>query len=188
VRVTPAVPVQVSVVISFSGVGIDVGSIVGDTVGVESDVSSVVAAGTGVVVAVAVGLVVGVGVAFSFVVGVAVTFTVGVAVGSFVGQGVSVAVGVTGVPPEELLLLLLPPDDDEDHAEPPELLVSTTFENIPTIAFTIPGPGSPGAPIVLFSVAFVVLSIVRETTASFTITGFISVELFNPPVSNPPVA
>ncbi|WP_155937262.1 hypothetical protein [Methanoculleus sp. MH98A] len=145
-----------------------------------------VAVGVGVVVAV--GLVVGVGVAVSFVVGVAVTFTVEVVVGSVVGQDVSVAVGVTVVPPEELLLLLLPPDDDEDRTEPPELLISTTFENTPTIAFTIPGPGSPGAPTVLFSVAFVVLSIVSETTASFTITEFISVESFNSPVSNPPVA
>ncbi|WP_243669955.1 hypothetical protein [Methanoculleus chikugoensis] len=123
------------------------------------------------------------GIAVSFAVGVAVTVTVGgVAVGLVVGQGVFVAVGVTGVPSEELLLLLPPPDDDEDHAQPPELRVSTTFENIPKIAFTILGPpGSPSASTVLFSAASVVLSIVRETIASFTITEFISAESFNLP-------
>ncbi|BBL69039.1 hypothetical protein MchiMG62_22200 [Methanoculleus chikugoensis] len=178
-RKTPAVPVQVSIVTSVVGVG--VGSIVGDIVGVGSSAGSVVAVGVGVVVAG------GVGIAVSFAVGVAVTVTVGVAVGLVVGQGVFVAVGVTGVPSEELLLLL-PPDDDEDHAQPPELRVSTTFENIPKIAFTILGPGSPSASTVLFSAASVVLSIVRETIASFTITEFISAESFNLPVSNPPVA
>ena len=188
-RVTPAVPGQVSVVISVVGVGSVVGVNVGSIVGV----GVVVSFGVAVTFTVGVVVVVSSGVTVTFTVGV--TVAVDFAVGSVVGQVVAVA--VTVVPPEELLLLLLPDEDEEeeekeeDKEDPPYPVVLTIFPTIfSTITVTelrIPESGPLISPLEAFTVVFVPFVIISDTDAPFLIEDSFSVVLFNTHSSNPPV-
>ena len=187
-RVTPAVPGQVSVVISVVGVGSVVGVNVGSIVGV----GVVVLSGVAVTFTVGVVVVVSSGVTVTFTVGV--TVAVDFAVGSVVGQVVAVA--ATVVPPEELLLLLLPDEDEEEEEkeedeDPPYPVVLTIFPTIfSTITVTelrIPESGPLISPLGAFTVVFVPLAIISDTDAPFLIEDSFSVVLFNTHSSNPPV-